>query len=147
MNIQARKKKSLVDLITERRSSSGWKRKVADSICDDSMMKQSKNPSSLGIDSGSSQDKKTYRVGDSILRLKAKSQEKSASGKCKGYFRALKEIGTRVLKKIQHAKVVFSGSVYAETTFSSATKLSIFGPSFVSYRHKHIALTNGKSSP
>jgi hypothetical protein len=89
------------------KSSSGRKRKAVDSISDDSVMKQSKSPSSPGIDNGSSQPKKTYRVGDSILRVasqlntstpilksvngtyqktavKAKSQEKSASGKCKG---------------------------------------------------------------
>jgi len=121
------KEKCLADLIAERHalaakgkggldgeaagemtnSSSGRKRKAVDSISDDSVMKQSKSPSSPGIDNGSSQPKKTYRVGDSILRVasqlntstpilksvngsyqktavKAKSQEKSASGKCKG---------------------------------------------------------------
>ncbi|KAI9392743.1 hypothetical protein POPTR_006G131800v4 [Populus trichocarpa] len=128
----SKKEKSLADLIAERRSSaakakcsldgeatgktttssSGKKRKAVKSISDDSMMKQSKSPSSSGVDNGSSQPKKTYRVGESILRVasqlngstpilksvngksvnttsrknakKTKSQEKSTSGKSKG---------------------------------------------------------------
>ncbi|XP_061965163.1 PWWP domain-containing protein 5 [Populus nigra] len=127
----SKKEKSLADLIAERRSSaakakcsldgeatgktttssSGKKRKAVKSISDDSMMKQSKSPSSSGVDNGSSQPKKTYRVGESILRVasqlngstpilksvngksvnttsrknakKTKSQEKSTSGKSK----------------------------------------------------------------
>ncbi|CAK7342948.1 unnamed protein product [Dovyalis caffra] len=122
----SKKEKSLADLIAERRSmavkgkggldgeatdkmttpSSSKKRKAVNSVSDDSMVKQSKSPSSSGVDNGSSQPKKTYRVGDSILRVasqlngstpilksvngtsknaavKTKSQEKSASGKCK----------------------------------------------------------------
>ncbi|KAF9680310.1 hypothetical protein SADUNF_Sadunf06G0107900 [Salix dunnii] len=121
-----KKEKSLADLIAERRSSaakgkgsldgeatgkittssSGKKRKAVNSISDYSMMKQSKSPSSSRVDNGSSQPKKTYRVGESILRVasqlngstpilksvnetyrknaeKTKSQEKSASKKSK----------------------------------------------------------------
>ncbi|KAJ6742591.1 TUDOR/PWWP/MBT SUPERFAMILY PROTEIN [Salix viminalis] len=121
-----KKEKSLAELIAERRSSaakgkgsldgeatgkittssSGKKRKAVNSISEYSMMKQSKSPSSSRIDNGSSQPKKTYRVGESILRVasqlngstpilksvnetsrknaeKTKSHEKSASRKSK----------------------------------------------------------------
>ncbi|KAG5243615.1 PWWP domain-containing family protein [Salix suchowensis] len=84
-----KKEKSLAELVAEKRlsaakgkgsldgeatgkittSSSGKKRKAVNSISEYSMMKQSKSPSSSRIDNGSSQPKKTYRVGESILRV------------------------------------------------------------------------------
>ncbi|KAK1265558.1 hypothetical protein QJS04_geneDACA010530 [Acorus gramineus] len=51
----------------------------------------------------------------------------------------LKESETEVLKKSNHAKVVFKRGPDAELAFSSAGKFSIFGPALVSYQLKHIS--------
>ncbi|KAJ4841384.1 hypothetical protein Tsubulata_011554, partial [Turnera subulata] len=83
-----KKEKSLADMLAERRlsvvsgkneslnksscnlnSSSSMKRKATDSISNDSEVKDSQNALATGVGSNSSQPKKTYRVGDSILRV------------------------------------------------------------------------------
>ncbi|KAJ6746638.1 ALDOLASE-RELATED [Salix koriyanagi] len=144
-----KKEKSLAELVAERRlsaakgkgsldgeatgkittSSSGKKRKAVNSISEYSMMKQSKSPSSSRIDNGSSQPKKTYRVGESILRVasqlngstpilksvnetsrknaeKTKSHEKSASRKSKDPVK-----GCNILKSVVSFFVKFRNSV------------------------------------
>ncbi|XP_010558277.1 PREDICTED: uncharacterized protein LOC104826984 [Tarenaya hassleriana] len=55
-------------------------------------------------------------------------------------YGALRESETEVMKKSKKAKVVFKRGEDAETAFSSAGKYSIFGPSLLSYRLKHVAL-------
>ncbi|KDP29073.1 hypothetical protein JCGZ_16462 [Jatropha curcas] len=84
-----KKEKSLAELFAERRSSiassksgvgikaackstsssSDKKRKAVDSISDNPAVKRSKSLSSSGAENNSSQPKRTYRVGESILRV------------------------------------------------------------------------------
>lgn len=61
-------------------------------------------------------------------------------------FGPLHESETEVLKKSNRAKVVFKRHADAESAFSSAGKYSIFGPSLVSYRLKHLHSPTSKAS-
>ncbi|OAY68783.1 Serine/threonine-protein kinase ATM [Ananas comosus] len=53
----------------------------------------------------------------------------------------LREAETEVQMKLNRAKVIFKRRADAEIAFSSAGKYSIFGPSLISYRLRHLPLS------